>query len=89
MPVERFPDTNILLYGYDLDAPAKRRIAQSIIEEAYSSPVFSTALRKLGGDTEGTREVTQNVFLMAFRKHREGVQLIKGRGRIDQRKPSS
>ena len=88
MPVERFLDTNILLYGYDLDAPAKRRIAQSIIEEAYSSPVFSTALRKLGGDTEGAREVTQNV-VRAFCKHRKGVQLIKGSGRIDQGNASS
>ena len=38
MTVERFLDTNILLYGYDLDAPAKRRIAQSIIEEAWHQP---------------------------------------------------
>ncbi len=38
------------------------------VMEAYSSLVFSTALRKLGGDTEGAREVTQNVFLTAFRK---------------------
>jgi RNA polymerase sigma factor (sigma-70 family) len=35
---------------------------------AYSGLVFSTALRKLAGDAEGAREVTQNVFLMAFRK---------------------
>ena len=35
MPAERFLDTNILLYGYDLDAPAKRAIAQTLIEEAW------------------------------------------------------
>lgn len=35
MPVERFFDTNVLLYGYDLDAPAKRLIAKSLIEEAW------------------------------------------------------
>ena len=35
MPAERFLDTNILLYGYDLDAPAKRAIAQTFIEEAW------------------------------------------------------
>lgn len=35
MPAERFLDTNILLYGYDLDAPAKRLIAQSLIEQAW------------------------------------------------------
>jgi predicted nucleic acid-binding protein len=35
MPAERFLDTNILLYGYDLDAPAKRAIAQSLLERAW------------------------------------------------------
>ena len=35
MPAERFLDTNILLYGYDLDAPEKRSIAQSLIEQAW------------------------------------------------------
>jgi predicted nucleic acid-binding protein len=38
MPVERFLDTNILLYGYDLDAPAKRAVAQSLIEQAWTRP---------------------------------------------------
>lgn len=38
MPAERFLDTNILLYGYDLDAPDKRRIAQSLLEEAWLKP---------------------------------------------------
>ncbi len=38
MPAERFLDTNILLYGYDLDAPAKRAIAQSLIEQAWLQP---------------------------------------------------
>lgn len=35
MPVERFLDTNILLYGYDLDAPEKRGIAIKILEDAF------------------------------------------------------
>lgn len=35
MPAERFLDTNILLYGYDLDAPEKRSIAQTLIEQAW------------------------------------------------------
>ena len=35
MPAERFLDTNILLYGYDLDAPEKRHVAQSLIEQAW------------------------------------------------------
>jgi predicted nucleic acid-binding protein len=34
MPAERFLDTNILLYGYDLDAQAKRPVAQALIEGA-------------------------------------------------------
>jgi predicted nucleic acid-binding protein len=38
MPTERFLDTNILLYGYDLDAPAKRVVAQSLIEQAWTQP---------------------------------------------------
>jgi predicted nucleic acid-binding protein len=38
MPVERFIDTNILLYGYDLDAPAKRVIARGLLEEALRQP---------------------------------------------------
>ena len=38
MPAERFLDTNILLYGYDLDAPEKRGIARSLIEQAWLQP---------------------------------------------------
>lgn len=35
MPAERFLDTNILLYAYDLDAPEKRAVASAILEEAW------------------------------------------------------
>lgn len=38
MPVERFFDTNVLLYGYDLDTPAKRLVAKSLIETAWRNP---------------------------------------------------
>jgi predicted nucleic acid-binding protein len=38
MAAERFIDTNVLLYGYDLDAPEKRKIAQAIIERAWIEP---------------------------------------------------
>ena len=38
MPAERFLDTNILLYGYDLDAPEKRQVARSLIEQAWLQP---------------------------------------------------
>ena len=36
MPAERFLDTNILLYAYDLDAPQKRAVAQSLVEQAWT-----------------------------------------------------
>ena len=35
MAIECFLDTNILLYGYDLDAASKRDIAQSLLENAW------------------------------------------------------
>jgi predicted nucleic acid-binding protein len=38
MPADRFLDTNILLYAYDLDAPAKRSVAMAIVEEAWRQP---------------------------------------------------
>jgi len=38
MAADRFLDTNVLLYGYDLDAPKKRIVAQSLIEEAWTQP---------------------------------------------------
>lgn len=38
MPAERFLDTNILLYAYDLDAPAKRSVARTFIEQAWLQP---------------------------------------------------
>jgi predicted nucleic acid-binding protein len=38
MPADRFLDTNILLYAYDLDAPVKRAVAMGILEEAWLQP---------------------------------------------------
>jgi predicted nucleic acid-binding protein len=38
MPVEHFIDTNILLYGYDLSAGAKREIALKIVQEGWTRP---------------------------------------------------
>jgi predicted nucleic acid-binding protein len=38
MPAEYFIDTNILLYAYDLDAPQKRLIASTILEQAWMKP---------------------------------------------------
>jgi len=39
MPADRFLDTNILLYAYDLDAPEKRDVALRIVEEALSQSI--------------------------------------------------
>ena len=50
------------------DAAAFVETVFNEVMAAYSGLVFSTALRKLCGDAESAREVTQNVFLMAFRK---------------------
>lgn len=38
MPVERFIDTNIVLYGYDVSAGRKREIALKIIGEGWTRP---------------------------------------------------
>lgn len=38
MNAVRFLDTNILLYAYDLDAPAKRAVALRLVEQAWTSP---------------------------------------------------
>ena len=38
MPINYFLDTNILLYGYDLDAPKKREVAIEILKHAWREP---------------------------------------------------
>ena len=38
MPADRFLDTTILLYAYDLDVPTKRAVAREILEEAWLRP---------------------------------------------------
>ena len=38
MSAARFLDNNILLYAYDLDAPAKREVALRLVEEGWSQP---------------------------------------------------
>ena len=38
MSAARFLDTNILLYAYDLDAPAKRAVALRLVEQGWTSP---------------------------------------------------
>lgn len=38
MNAAKFLDTNILLYAYDQDAPAKRAVALQLVEEGWASP---------------------------------------------------
>jgi predicted nucleic acid-binding protein len=38
MNASRFLDTNILLYAYDRDAPAKRAIAIELVKQGWTSP---------------------------------------------------
>jgi predicted nucleic acid-binding protein len=38
MTASKFLDTNILLYAYDRDAPAKRDVALRLVERGWSSP---------------------------------------------------
>ncbi|MGA0333535.1 MAG: PIN domain-containing protein [Kiritimatiellia bacterium] len=38
MSAVRFLDTNVLLYAYDLDAPAKRAVALKVVEEGWIRP---------------------------------------------------
>ncbi len=38
MNATKFLDTNILLYAYDLDAPAKRSVALSLVKQGWNSP---------------------------------------------------
>jgi predicted nucleic acid-binding protein len=38
MNATKFLDTNILLYAYDLDAPAKRAVALQLVEQGWTSP---------------------------------------------------
>jgi predicted nucleic acid-binding protein len=38
MNAARFIDTNILLYAYDQNAPAKRKVALRMVEQGWASP---------------------------------------------------
>jgi predicted nucleic acid-binding protein len=69
MHASRFLDTNILLYGYDLDSPHKRTVAQSLIEQAWRQP----------GATAVSVQVLQEFYVNFVRKghpHSEAAALI-------------
>lgn len=53
MSASRFLDTNILLYAYDLDAPAKRAVALRLVEQGWTSP----------GDTAISVQVLQELHV--------------------------
>jgi predicted nucleic acid-binding protein len=61
MHATRFLDTNILLYAYDLDAPAKRNAALRIVEEGWNVP----------GETAISVQVLQELHVNMERK---GIQ---------------
>lgn len=58
MTATRFVDTNILLYAYDLDAPAKRAVALRCVEEGWSRP----------GDTAISVQVLQELHVNLARR---------------------
>ncbi len=64
MPVDFFLDTNILLYGYDLDSLEKRQIAQPIIEQAWLQP----------GSTAISVQVLQEFFVNFIRKGQSAIE---------------
>lgn len=53
MSATRFLDTNILLYAYDLDAPAKRTVALQLVAQGWTSP----------GDTAISVQVLQEMHV--------------------------
>ena len=53
MNATKFLDTNILLYAYDLDAPAKRAVALRLVEQGWTAP----------GDTAISVQVLQGMHV--------------------------
>jgi len=53
MNASKFLDTNILLYAYDLDAPAKRAVALRWVENGWNA----------GGDTAISVQVLQELYV--------------------------
>lgn len=48
MNATKFIDTNILLYAYDQDAPAKRKVALKLVEQGWSAPgTFAVSVQVL------------------------------------------
>ncbi len=70
MHAARFLDTNILLYGYDRDAPAKREVALRLVEQGWASP----------GETAISVQVLQEMHVNLERRgvpRAEAAQIIR------------
>ena len=70
MNAVRFLDTNILLYAYDLDAPAKRTVALAWVEEGWTRP----------GDTAVSVQVLQELYVNLVKRgvlQSEATQLVR------------
>jgi predicted nucleic acid-binding protein len=66
----RFLDTNILLYAYDLDAPAKRAVALRFVEQSWTSP----------GDTAISVQVLQELHVNLGKRgvpQAEATQIVR------------
>jgi predicted nucleic acid-binding protein len=58
MSATKFLDTNILLYAYDLDAPAKRAVALRLVQQGWTAP----------GDTAISVQVLQEMHVNLVRR---------------------
>lgn len=70
MPVERFIDTNVLLYAYDRTAGSKRETALAIIEEGWTRPGCNAI------SVQVLQEFYVN-FMRAGQSHKVASQIIE------------
>ena len=70
MNATKFLDTNILLYAYDLDAPAKRAVALRLVEQGWTTP----------GDTAISVQVLQEMHVNLGKRgvtHTEATRIVR------------
>ena len=70
MNATKFLDTNILLYAYDLDAPAKRAVALRLVEQGWTAP----------GDTAISVQVLQEMHVNLGKRgvaQTEATQIVR------------
>ena len=69
MAAGRFLDTNVLVYAYDRDAPAKRDVAVAIVEQGWNRP----------GDVDVSVQVLQELYVNLERRgvpHDEAARIV-------------